>query len=130
MLDAFCWTSKDGVALTGVRVVALLCWRSGMRIGVRLMPEVAPTKQDQWQKLLVYVLGYQATWITDIGLKTGLFGAIADADQASMRTPWPPRLATPHAMCSCGAATPTSSSCWTGTNTAATDSRRSSARCC
>jgi hypothetical protein len=37
---------------------------------VRVASHAAPTKQDQWQKLLGYVLGYQATWITDIGLKT------------------------------------------------------------
>ena len=36
-----------------------------------------PTKQAQWQKLLNYVLGNQATWIADIGLKAGLFRAIA-----------------------------------------------------
>lgn len=37
------------------------------------------TKQDQWQKLYGYVLGNQAAWITDIGLKAGLFAAIAGA---------------------------------------------------
>ena len=40
--------------------------------------EVDP-KQTQWQKLFGYVLGNQAAWITDIGLKAGLFRAIADA---------------------------------------------------
>ena len=43
------------------------------------MPDAAATKQDQWDKLLSNILGYQATWITDIGLKSGLFAAIADA---------------------------------------------------
>jgi SAM-dependent methyltransferase len=35
--------------------------------------------QSQWERLAGYIVGYQATWITDIGLKTGLFDAIADA---------------------------------------------------
>lgn len=39
----------------------------------------ALTKQDQWRRLIDYILGYQATWIADIGLKVGLFRAIADA---------------------------------------------------
>ena len=39
------------------------------------------TKQDQWQKLFGYLLGNQAAWIADIGLKTGLFRAIADAGE-------------------------------------------------
>lgn len=39
------------------------------------------TKQDQWQKLFDYVLGNQAAWIADIGLKAGLFRAIAEAGE-------------------------------------------------
>ena len=39
------------------------------------------TKQDQWQKLFGYLLGNQAAWIADIGLKAGLFRAIADAGE-------------------------------------------------
>ena len=39
------------------------------------------TKQDQWQKLFAYLLGNQAAWIADIGLKAGLFRAIADAGE-------------------------------------------------
>lgn len=35
--------------------------------------------QPDWARLAGYIVGYQATWITDIGLKSGLFGAIADA---------------------------------------------------
>lgn len=35
--------------------------------------------QGQWAQLAGYIVGYQATWIVDIGLKTGLFQAIADA---------------------------------------------------
>lgn len=35
--------------------------------------------QSQWAKLAGHIVGYQATWIADIGLKTGLFQAIADA---------------------------------------------------
>ena len=39
------------------------------------------TKQDQWQKLFGYVLGNQAAWIADVGLKAGLFRAIAEAGE-------------------------------------------------
>jgi hypothetical protein len=35
------------------------------------------TKQAQWQKVFGYILGNQAAWIADIGLKAGLFRAIA-----------------------------------------------------
>ncbi len=38
-----------------------------------------PTKESAWRKLVDYILGYQATWITDIGLKAGLFNAISEA---------------------------------------------------
>ena len=38
-----------------------------------------PSKRDQWQTLSGFILGNQATWIADIGLKAGLFTAIADA---------------------------------------------------
>ncbi|MDQ3514491.1 MAG: class I SAM-dependent methyltransferase [Chloroflexota bacterium] len=37
------------------------------------------TKQDQWQKLYGYILGNQAAWVADVGLKAGLFAAIASA---------------------------------------------------
>jgi hypothetical protein len=43
------------------------------------MSAEAVTKQAQWQKLFNYVLGNEATWIADIGLKAGLFRAIVDA---------------------------------------------------
>ena len=39
------------------------------------------TKEAQWQKLFGYILGNQAAWIADIGLKAGLFKAIADAGE-------------------------------------------------
>ena len=39
----------------------------------------AATKQTQWQKIIGYILGNQAIWIGDIGLKAGFFRAIADA---------------------------------------------------
>jgi hypothetical protein len=42
------------------------------------------TKQDQWQKLFGYILGNQAAWIADIGLKAGLFRAIADAGEGGI----------------------------------------------
>lgn len=35
--------------------------------------------QSHWARLASFIVGYQATWIVDIGLKTGLFQAIADA---------------------------------------------------
>lgn len=38
-------------------------------------------KQEQWQRLFDHVLGNQATWIADIGLKAGLLRAIADAGE-------------------------------------------------
>ena len=43
------------------------------------MPPQELTKQAQWQRLIDNVLGYQATWIADIGLKAGMFNAIAEA---------------------------------------------------
>lgn len=39
------------------------------------------SKQTRWQKLFGYGVGYQATWIGDIGMKTGLFEAIAEAGE-------------------------------------------------
>lgn len=39
----------------------------------------AEAKRAQWQKLFGYLLGNQATWVIDVGLKAGLFRAIADA---------------------------------------------------
>ncbi|MCH8086509.1 MAG: class I SAM-dependent methyltransferase [Chloroflexi bacterium] len=48
------------------------------------MADDGPTKQAQWQKLIDYILGYQATWIADIGVKTGLFQAIADAGSSGI----------------------------------------------
>jgi hypothetical protein len=36
-------------------------------------------KQAQWQKLFGYLMGNQAAWIADIGLKAELFRAIDDA---------------------------------------------------
>lgn len=41
------------------------------------MPTEKPTKLSQWQKLFNYYLGYQAFWVADIGLKAGLFRALA-----------------------------------------------------
>jgi len=41
---------------------------------------VSDALQSQWARLAGFIVGYQATWITDIGLKTGLFQEIADAD--------------------------------------------------
>lgn len=38
------------------------------------------TKQDQWQRLFGFVLGNQASWVIDVGLKAGLFRAVHDSD--------------------------------------------------
>lgn len=46
-----------------------------------MQSEVA-SKQERWQALFDHVLGNQATWIADIGLKSGLFRAVADAGEA------------------------------------------------
>jgi SAM-dependent methyltransferase len=40
------------------------------------------SKRERWQTLFDHVLGNQATWIADIGLRAGLFRAIADAGEA------------------------------------------------
>ena len=37
-------------------------------------------KQSQWQKVYGYVMGNQATWLTNIGLRTGLFKAIHESE--------------------------------------------------
>lgn len=37
-------------------------------------------KQSQWQKIFGYIMGDQATWLTNIGLKAGLFKAINEAE--------------------------------------------------
>lgn len=39
----------------------------------------APSKHAQWQKLFGYLLGNQAAWVIDVGLKADLFAAIAAA---------------------------------------------------
>ncbi len=39
-----------------------------------------PGKQAAWRKLVDYILGYQATWVADIGLKSGLFAGISQGD--------------------------------------------------
>ena len=48
------------------------------------MTDDASGKSNQWQKIVGYVLGYQATWIADIGLKAGLFEAIREVDEAGV----------------------------------------------
>lgn len=45
--------------------------------------EMVP-KQEQWQRLFDHVLGNQATWIADIGLKAGMFRAVADAGESGI----------------------------------------------
>jgi len=42
------------------------------------MAETDP-KQAQWDRLFGYLLGNQAAWVADVGLKAGLFQAIAEA---------------------------------------------------
>lgn len=44
------------------------------------MTSMQPNRETAWRKLVDYVLGYQATWVADIGLKAGLFDAISQAD--------------------------------------------------
>ena len=39
----------------------------------------APDKQTQRQRLVDYLVGFQATWIAHTGRRVGLFAAIADA---------------------------------------------------
>jgi hypothetical protein len=46
------------------------------------MRDLAARKQAAWEKVLDAVLGYQATWIADIGLRSGLFRAVAEAGVA------------------------------------------------
>lgn len=45
------------------------------------MPSEVGSKQERWRTLFDHVLGNQATWIADIGLRSGLFRAIADAGE-------------------------------------------------
>ena len=42
------------------------------------------SKDAQYLKLLGYVVGNQAAWFVDIGLKTGLFRAVADAGKSGI----------------------------------------------
>ena len=42
------------------------------------------SKDAQFQKLVGYVVGNQAAWFVDIGLKAGLFHAVADAGEAGI----------------------------------------------
>jgi ubiquinone/menaquinone biosynthesis C-methylase UbiE len=51
------------------------------------MPSSTTSKDSQFNKLLDYVLGNQATWIASIGLRTGLFQAIADAGEPGIAEP-------------------------------------------
>lgn len=48
------------------------------------MTTTTNTRQAQWQKLFNHILGYQALWIADIGLKARLFRTIADAGEAGI----------------------------------------------
>jgi ubiquinone/menaquinone biosynthesis C-methylase UbiE len=48
------------------------------------MPEPAIGKSDQWQKIFGYILGYQATWIADIGLKAEFFKTIREVGEAGL----------------------------------------------
>jgi FkbM family methyltransferase len=43
------------------------------------------SKDAQFQKLMGHVVGNQAAWFIDIGLKTGLFRAVADAGESGIR---------------------------------------------
>ena len=48
------------------------------------MATQSDAKQAQWQKLYGYLMGNQAAWIADIGLKAGLFRAVADSGDAGV----------------------------------------------
>lgn len=67
--------------------------------------------QSQWAKLAGFIVGYQATWIADIGLPTGPFLAIADAGAGISDTDVAADWISTRGTCSCAAApTPSSSS--------------------
>lgn len=55
------------------------------RVAAETATEAAPDVAAQWRKLFDYVLGYQATWIVDAGLRAGLFRAIADAPASGIQ---------------------------------------------
>jgi ubiquinone/menaquinone biosynthesis C-methylase UbiE len=42
-----------------------------------------PDRASQWQKMFDYLLGYQAVWVVDVGLKSGLLAAIAEREPVS-----------------------------------------------
>jgi SAM-dependent methyltransferase len=42
--------------------------------------DLREAKNREWERVLGYILGNQAAWIVDIGLRTGLIRTIADAD--------------------------------------------------
>ena len=44
-----------------------------------------PDKQAAWRKLVDYILGYQATWVADIGLKSGLFAGISQCGESGIK---------------------------------------------
>lgn len=49
------------------------------------MEEMTKTdRSQQWQTIYGYILGFQATWIADIGLKVGLFEAISRAGNSGL----------------------------------------------
>jgi hypothetical protein len=92
--------------------------------------EVSP-KQAQWQKLFGYILGNQAAWIADIGLKAGLFRAVADAGEEGItEEALARRLDYKLRYVQVGAEGPLPSSISTGTNRRAIGSRRIWNRCC
>ena len=44
-----------------------------------------PGKQAAWHKIVDYILGYQATWVADIGLKSGLFSGVSQAGVSGIK---------------------------------------------
>lgn len=44
-----------------------------------------PGKEAAWRKLVDYILGYQATWVADIGLKSGLFAGVSQAGDSGIK---------------------------------------------
>jgi ubiquinone/menaquinone biosynthesis C-methylase UbiE len=47
--------------------------------GTELAETATPIRQEQWQKLIGFIIGNQATWVADVGIKTGLLAAVAEA---------------------------------------------------
>jgi ubiquinone/menaquinone biosynthesis C-methylase UbiE len=81
--ETSCEVLHSRVAARAVKAALL-----SMRFGELTMTaaNTALDKQGQQQRLMGHLFGYQATWIIDIGLKSGLIRAIADARGVDEKT--------------------------------------------